>query len=165
MEIFEDFATVKSDPAAYAMIPKREFNPELSAFSNLVLDLTDFKDRVRPMAKDLTLFDASRQFQSHKKSEFDQARSQLYKEIHGTEQKVVEAADATPAAQDTVDEGYSSREIPAESDVEQTDVEAAAEPDAAEPDHSVNWEEMASHDEEVEEKSERRIPGQKKDDE
>jgi len=60
MEIFEDFATVKSDPAAYAMIPKREFNPELSAFSNLVLDLVDFKDRVRPMAKDLSLFDASR---------------------------------------------------------------------------------------------------------
>lgn len=164
MEIFEDFATVKSDPAAYAMIPKREFNPELSAFSNLVLDLTDFKDRVRPMAKDLTLFDASRQFQSHKKSEFDQARSQLYKEIHGSEQKVVEAADATPRAQDTVDEGYSSREIPAETDGEKTEVEAA-EPDAAEPDHSVNWEEMASQDEEVEEKSERRIPGQKKDDE
>jgi hypothetical protein len=39
MEIFEDFTVDKGDDKAYAMIKKREFNPELSAFSNLVLDL------------------------------------------------------------------------------------------------------------------------------
>lgn len=60
MEIFEDHAASKSDPTHYAMIAKREFNPELSAFSNLVLDLVDFKDRVRPLANDLTLFDSAR---------------------------------------------------------------------------------------------------------
>ena len=41
------------------MIAKREFNPELSALSNLVLDLVDFKDRVRPLANDLTLMDVT----------------------------------------------------------------------------------------------------------
>ena len=45
------------------MIPKREFNPELSAFSNLVLDLVDFKDRVRPMAEDISRLDVTKQFQ------------------------------------------------------------------------------------------------------
>ena len=49
MEAFEDFTIDKTDYKSYTMIPKREFNPELSAFSNLVLDLIDFKDRVRPL--------------------------------------------------------------------------------------------------------------------
>ena len=57
MEVFEDFTVDKSDKKSYALIAKREFNPELSAFSNLLLDLVDFKDRVRPMAKDITLLD------------------------------------------------------------------------------------------------------------
>ena len=39
-------------------IPKREHNPELSLFSNLVLDLVDFKDRVRPLARDMALLDS-----------------------------------------------------------------------------------------------------------
>ena len=72
MEIGEDFS-VSKDPTTmmhangemkeYGMIPKREFNPELSAFSNLTLDLLDFKDRVRPQARDMALFDASRPYQ------------------------------------------------------------------------------------------------------
>jgi len=45
------------------MIPKREFNPELSTFSNLLLDLADFKDRVRPMALDISRLDISRKYQ------------------------------------------------------------------------------------------------------
>lgn len=71
---------------------------------------------------------------------------------------MVEAADVTPGAQDTVDEGYSSREIPAETDGEKTEIEAA-EPDAAEPDHSVNWEDIAKEEEVEEKESERTIPG------
>jgi hypothetical protein len=39
------------------MIQKREFNPELSVVSNVILDLVDFRDRVRPLARDLTLMD------------------------------------------------------------------------------------------------------------
>lgn len=45
------------------MIQKREYNPELSLFSNLVLDLVDFKDRVRPLARDVALMDVSRVYQ------------------------------------------------------------------------------------------------------
>ena len=41
------------------MIPRREFNPEISAFSNLLLDLVDFKDRVRPMANDIARHDTA----------------------------------------------------------------------------------------------------------
>ena len=64
MEIAEDFTTVQHDNMkSYAMISKREFNPELSAFSNLLLDLVDFKDRVKPAARDLALMDVSRKYQ------------------------------------------------------------------------------------------------------
>jgi hypothetical protein len=62
MEIFEDFTVQKRDNKEYAMIEKREFNPELSAFSNAVLDLVDFRDRVRPLARDLTLMDVTRKY-------------------------------------------------------------------------------------------------------
>jgi len=62
MEIFEDFTVEKGDKGGYTMIPKREFNPELSAFSNLLLDLVDFRDRVKPMANDLARLDASRTY-------------------------------------------------------------------------------------------------------
>lgn len=44
------------------MIKKREYNSELSVFSNLVLDLIDFKDRVRPLAKDISLMDVTRRY-------------------------------------------------------------------------------------------------------
>jgi hypothetical protein len=65
MEVFEDFTTQKFDPKSFATIAKREFNPELSAFSNAVLDFVDFKDRVRPLARDLTLLDVTRKYQKH----------------------------------------------------------------------------------------------------
>ena len=72
MEIGEDFSIDRSPLKfqhedgvfrEYTSIPKREFNPELSAFSNLALDLLDFKDRVRPMARDMALLDSSRPYQ------------------------------------------------------------------------------------------------------
>ena len=50
MEVFEDYTMDKTDFKDYMMIKKREYNPELSVFSNLILDLQDFKDRVRPLA-------------------------------------------------------------------------------------------------------------------
>jgi len=63
MEIFEDFTVDKSDFKNYAMIPKREYNPELSVFSNMVLDLVDFKDRVRPLSNDIAMMENSRRHQ------------------------------------------------------------------------------------------------------
>ena len=39
MEIFKDHTVLEVDHKDYVMIKKREYNPELSIFSNLVLDL------------------------------------------------------------------------------------------------------------------------------
>jgi len=62
MEIFEDFTVDRMDRKMHALIPKREFNPELSAVSNLLLDLVDFKERVVPLARDVSLIDVSKNY-------------------------------------------------------------------------------------------------------
>jgi hypothetical protein len=64
-EIFKDHTEAHVDMKDYVMIAKREHNPELSLFSNLVLDLVDFKDRVRPLARDISLMDVTRKYQKH----------------------------------------------------------------------------------------------------
>ena len=90
MEIFQDFTTSSSDGKGLALIKKREFNPELSAFSNLLLDMVDFRDRVRPLANDLTLMDTAHKYQSHSMNEMSEARDALLKEIkqlHASEGK------------------------------------------------------------------------------
>ena len=53
MEIFDDHTVDKLDPKKHIMIEKREYNPELSVMSNMVLDLVDFKDRVIPLTREL----------------------------------------------------------------------------------------------------------------
>lgn len=63
MEIFEDYTVDKTDPKKYIMIEKREYNPELSVVSNLALDLVDFKDRVRPLTRDIAQYEKSLDFQ------------------------------------------------------------------------------------------------------
>ena len=55
MEIFEDYTLVQTENKHHTLIPKREPNPELSLMGNFALDLVDFKDRVKPMARDLAL--------------------------------------------------------------------------------------------------------------
>ena len=63
-EVFEDYTeSGRVDMKDYVMIQKREYNPELSLFSNLVLDLVDFKERVRPLARDIALMDVTRKYQ------------------------------------------------------------------------------------------------------
>ena len=79
---------------AYAMIPKREFNPELSAFSNLILDMVDFKDRVKPAAKDLALLDVSRKYQKVSVDEIAKERKEFMKELkNGTKGEIAESSD------------------------------------------------------------------------
>ena len=82
------------------MIPKREFNPELSAFSNLLLDLVDFKDRVRPLANDLACMDVSRKYQKYNITELENERAETIREIEKISGKPFETKD-----------GYSSSEI------------------------------------------------------
>lgn len=57
MEIFTDYTVDHADNKEYIMIEKREYNPELSIFSNMVLDLVDFKDRVRPLSNDIAMLE------------------------------------------------------------------------------------------------------------
>ena len=96
MEVFDDFSVAKHDTKEYAMIEKREFNPELSAFSNVVLDLVDFRDRVRPLARDLTLMDAARKYQKINVDEIAKQRKELLAEIGEV---------------DAAERGYSSGEL------------------------------------------------------
>jgi hypothetical protein len=63
MEIFEDFTVDRGDNKLYVMIEKREYNPELSVISNMVLDLVDFKDRVRPLSRDISMLEKAQQYQ------------------------------------------------------------------------------------------------------
>ena len=63
------------------MIPKREFNPELSAFSNLLLDLVDFRDRVKPMANDLARLDVSRTYQRQNADEVIDQHKEMEREM------------------------------------------------------------------------------------
>lgn len=63
MEIFDDHSVDKQDYKRYYMIDKREYNPELSVMSNMVLDLVDFKDRVRPLSRDVSMLEYSAKFQ------------------------------------------------------------------------------------------------------
>lgn len=81
MEIYEDYTENKNDEKDYMMIQKREYNPELSVFSNLVLDLQDFKDRVRPLAKDIALMDISRKYQKHNMKEIEEEREEFKETI------------------------------------------------------------------------------------
>ena len=112
------------------MIPKREFNPELSAFSNLLLDLVDFRDRVKPLANDLARLDASRTYQRHNVADIEAARKEFMKELAESR------GEDTPAPEKSVEEGYSSLEIAAESGAEDAaspDLDAAAAEEATSP--------------------------------
>jgi len=103
-EIFTDFSEFKADPKDFMMIQKREHNPELSLFSNLVLDLVDFKDRVRPLARDIALMDVTRGYQKTNVKESEAQREELVKTLREIEQEV---------ETQILEEGYSSREIEA----------------------------------------------------
>ena len=129
MECFKDYTIDERGFQGYATITKREFNPEISAFSNLLLDLVDFRDRVRPAANDIARMDAASMYQRHSPSE-------LMEEF---KEGIAEGDAAEKADHQSVEEGYSSLEIAAESGAEDTAAEEAAadtvsEHEAAEPD-------------------------------
>jgi len=63
MEIFEDFTVIKNDYKEYFMIPKREHNPQLSILGNMALDFVDFKDRVKPLAHDISRWENTTKYE------------------------------------------------------------------------------------------------------
>lgn len=86
MELFEDITEKQQhilEEKEYVLIKKREHNPQLSALGNMVLDLVDFKDRVRPMSNDIAMLEQTRRYQKTPalepmdKAEFDQMLNKL----------------------------------------------------------------------------------------
>jgi len=136
MEIFEDHTVEVQDMKQAIMIEKREYNPELSVLSNMVLDLVDFKDRVRPLSNDIAMLEAAGKYQKQNASQLldDIAEyQQTVRDILGGE----DPAEAASKRLESADEGYSSIEVPekqtaAETTGESSEAEAEA---AAEPDH------------------------------
>ena len=99
MEIFEDHTVNKLDNKDYVMIEKREYNPTLSVFSNMVLDLVDFKDRVRPLSKDIAMIESTVKYQKMNAEQMLNERAEF--------RRLVERGGETPV----IKEGYSSAEI------------------------------------------------------
>ena len=126
MEIFEDYTVDKLDHKNYIMIEKREHNPELSVFSNMVLDLIDFKDRVRPLSNDIALMEQANRFQKQNVDTMLQERADFNDMLEEIHEEVDEQ------------EGSSSGEIPEprqklqSMEAKQTDDEVSFEADVAE---------------------------------
>lgn len=122
IEIFEDHSLIQRDAKRHVKISKREPNPELSLVGNFALDFVDFKDRVRVVAKDLTLQDLAQRHQRLSAREVRDNYADLL------------AADRSEELASDPQEGYSSLEAPSE-EAHQEEIpqqeEASAEEDAA----------------------------------
>lgn len=138
MEIFEDHTVDPTDQKQFVTIEKREYNPELSVLSNMVLDLVDFKDRVRPLSNDIAMLEHANKYQKQNASQMLDTHDK-YDQLVGdidTGRSPVDAAFRV----DSADEGYSSIEVPekqsaADEFVEssEAEMEAAAVPDLETP--------------------------------
>lgn len=63
MENFKDYTVINENKKDFITIPKREYNPQLSLFGNMVQDLVDFRDRVQPESQNIALLEQARNFQ------------------------------------------------------------------------------------------------------
>jgi len=125
MEIFEDPTVDQQDFKQFYMIQKREYNPELSIFSNMVLDLVDFKDRIRPLSKDISMLESATKYQKANVEKMQTKNAEFRQLLN----EVVNDGD------DRIEsEGYSSVEIsePKTEAVEEAAVEEAVVEDAEE---------------------------------
>lgn len=111
MELFRDFTVVEGDEKFSVQIQKREFNPQLSVFQNMVLDVVDFKDRVRPIANDIAMWESSMKYQKQSAKEI--------RSMDRTKAKFIEKAKrgerfSIDSLYDENESGYSSLEAPEE---------------------------------------------------
>lgn len=110
MELFRDFTTDNSDKKLSVMIQKREFNPQLSVFQNMVLDIMDFKDRVRPLANDIAMYETAQKFQKQNVQEVranEKRRQKFIEKVKSGERFSTESLYGSD-----VESGYSSLEAP-----------------------------------------------------
>ena len=105
MEIFDDYTVDKLDHKHFIMIEKREYNPELSVFSNMVLDLVDFKDRVRPLSQDISQIEYAAKYQKQNVEKMLAEKESFKKMLSDVRDDKFDRLDES--------EGYSSMEIEA----------------------------------------------------
>lgn len=105
MEIFEDHTVDKQDLKDFVMIEKREYNPTLSVFSNMALDLVDFKDRVRPLSRDIAMIEKTMKYQKQNTEKMLNERDQFKKIIAQISSGQMDSASQIK------EQGYSSAEI------------------------------------------------------
>ena len=86
------------------MIEKREQNPELSVFSNMVLDLVDFKDRVRPLSNDISMLENAMKYQKQNVQEMLDNRAEF--------RRVVDEVSEPGFTLDKIEPGYKSADLP-----------------------------------------------------
>ena len=112
MELFRDFTVVRPDQKFGVMIPKREFNPQLSVFQNMVLDIIDFKERVRPMANDIAMYESASHYQKMTVSEMNDLKKKGAKLIEKA--RTGERFNMESLFDEENESGYSSLEAPEE---------------------------------------------------
>jgi len=121
MEVFEDFTVDKNDYKMYAMIKKREHNPELSVVQNMILDLVDFKDRVRPLSRDISLVEHTQKFQKENPAVLEQEQDQFMQLVNE-----LNSDKAGFKGLSSEEGGYSSLESQENKLLDSTDVETSA---------------------------------------
>ena len=84
------------------MIKKREHNPELSTMGNMVLDLIDFKDRVRPLSQDISVLEYTSTHQKQNVEELLSERAEFKELMESMREEKKTISDS---------EGFSSGEI------------------------------------------------------
>lgn len=135
MEIFEDYTVDRSDNKEFIMIEKREYNPELSVFSNMVLDLVDFKDRVMPLSNDIAMLEQASKYQKQNATQMMDERASFEQVL----QDITAGVDPVEAA---------TKKILGEGKPSAAAEYISSEPEAAEPDLEL---EQPSSEEPVEE--------------
>ena len=111
MELFEDHTVEQKDYKEYIKIEKREYNPELSVLSNMVLDLVDFKDRVRPLSNDIAMLEQANKYQKQNAAQMLDERAK-FEELVADIRAGRDPIDAASKRLESTEEGYSSIEVP-----------------------------------------------------
>lgn len=134
MEIFHDYTVDPADNKEYVLIEKREYNPELSVLSNMVLDLVDFKDRVKPLSKDIAMLEQARKYQKQNAAQMLDERAQFDALMSDIRAGVDPVQAVNKRVEDKPDEGYSSIEVPEKQSAAEDTPVTSSEQEAAEPD-------------------------------
>lgn len=102
----------------------------------MVLDLVDFKDRVRPLSNDVALLEQASKFQKQNVNQMLDERAQFMQLLDdlkaGRDPQSAAPSERLQTAEET--DGYSSIEVPEKQQAAVDDTAGSSEADVAEPD-------------------------------